>query len=142
MHHLFDASVQNADGRDDKIIYILVCNFLYDFHFMGDQDDCDAKLPIDPLQKFQDGLRRIGVECTGRFIAQQDIRMVRKGPCDADTLLLAAAQIYRLRFDQIELLKDHADFLPLKQIDQQACGLRDLAQLLKLHRAQSLHFSG
>ena len=61
-----------------------------DCHFMGDNDDGDAHLPVDFLQQAEDGLRRHGVKGAGCFVAEQHFGVTGEGAGDGDALALTA----------------------------------------------------
>src|SRR5262245_42663534 len=65
---------------------------------------CDDKRePEFPLQRFdqvEHPLSRVGVEVTGRFVAEEQLRLLGQGPRDRHTLCLAAGQ---LRWEMVGL---------------------------------------
>ena len=60
---------------------------------MRDDDDGDAERLVDLAQQLQDRARRVGVERTGRLVAEQIPGIGRQGSCDGHALLLAAGEL-------------------------------------------------
>lgn len=60
---------------------------------MGDEQDGQPQLPVEPPQQGQDRLGRGGVERGGGLVRQQHRRLGRERPRDADPLLLPAGQL-------------------------------------------------
>ena len=63
---------------------------------MGDDDDRDAKPPVDVPDQLQDGMGRLRIQGAGGLVAEQDLRVRRQGSGDGDPLLLAAGQLGRV----------------------------------------------
>ena len=61
-----------------------------DIRFVRDHDHGDALLPIQPLKDRHNFDRGSGIECAGRFIGQDDVRIVHQRAGDGDALLLSA----------------------------------------------------
>ena len=70
-----------------------LADLLHDVHFVRDHDDGDAEFAVDPLQERKRGGRRFRVESRGGFVGEKNLRVVREGARDADTLLLAAREL-------------------------------------------------
>ena len=64
------------------------CGFL----IMGDHENSLAKLLIEPTQEFQDRRCILAVKIAGRFVSQQDRRVVDKSPRYGYTLLLTTRE--------------------------------------------------
>jgi hypothetical protein len=62
---------------------------------MGDDDDGDAPLAVERLQRLHDLMRIAGIEISGRLVCKQQDRIVDQGAGDRDALLLAARQLPR-----------------------------------------------
>ncbi len=89
-----------------------VADALDDFHLMGDEENRQPELAVDVEQQVEDRLGRLWVERARRLVAEQDVRLVREGTGDGDTLLLSARQLLRIMFpmlrqpDDIEIFVD------------------------------------
>ena len=68
---------------------------------MGDHENSLAKLLIEPTQEFQDRRCILAVKIAGRFVSQQDCRIVDKSPCYGYTLLLTSRESPGLVFHPI-----------------------------------------
>ena len=64
-------------------------------HLVGDNDDGDAGLFVDLFQQVQDLLGGLGIQGTGRFVAEQDRRIACQGPGNGHSLLLPAGKLGR-----------------------------------------------
>ena len=64
-----------------------------DVGLVGDDDDGDALLAIEPRQRFHDFVRVAGVEVAGRFVGEQQAGRVDQGARDRHALLLAAREL-------------------------------------------------
>lgn len=49
---------------------------------MGNHDNCIAVLAADIFQQLQDLLGSVVVQCTGRLVAQQNVRILDNGSAD------------------------------------------------------------
>ena len=67
-----------------------------DVQIVRHQDDADPLLFVQPLEHLQDFLARAGIQISGRFVGQQDRRMIHQGPGNGNALLLAAGKLRRL----------------------------------------------
>ena len=95
--------VQHGDAVGDRADHL---------HLVGDDDDGDAELAVDPLQQREDVGGRLGVERAGRLVGEQDVGLGRERPGDADALLLAAGELVGIaprlvgQPDEVEQLGD------------------------------------
>ncbi len=64
-----------------------------DIGFVGHDDNGDAALAIERLQRLHDLVRVPGIEIAGRLVRKQQDRIVDQGARDGDPLLLAAGQL-------------------------------------------------
>ena len=64
-----------------------------DVGFVGDDDDGDALLAIEPHQRFHDFVRGAGIEIAGRLVGEQQTGRVDQRPRDRHPLLLAAREL-------------------------------------------------
>ena len=120
--HLGDAGGQlHVDNRFDEVLHRLglgigkdvddaacflddaafddgdaVADFFDNRHFVGNDDDGNAKALVNVLEQLEDGFRRLRVQGRRGFVAQEDVRVAGQGPGDADALLLAARQLGRV----------------------------------------------
>ena len=60
---------------------------------MRDDHDRNPHLLVDLFQQSQDLFCRLRIKCGRRFIAEQNMRITGKSPCDRDSLLLSAGQL-------------------------------------------------
>ena len=67
-----------------------------DGHLMRDDDDRDAHLLVDLLQKIEDLLRGLRIQRRGRLITEEHLRIRRERPGDRHTLLLSTRQLSRI----------------------------------------------
>ena len=63
---------------------------------MGDDDHGDPPLPVDLLQKLQDGIGGGGIQCGGSLVTQQHLRVRGQSSGNGDALLLTAGQLHRV----------------------------------------------
>ncbi len=73
-----------------------VADFLNHTHLVGDDDDRDAQFAVDLLDQLQDGVGRVGVKGTRRFVAEQHLRVGRQGAGNGNALFLASGQLGRV----------------------------------------------
>ena len=66
-----------------------VANFFDDLHFMGDDDNGEAKALINVFQQSQNGMCGLRVQGGGGFVAQQNFGVVGQGAGDTDALFLS-----------------------------------------------------
>src|SRR5205814_278706 len=66
---------------------------LGDLRLVGDEDDCNPSLGIQPLEDLHDLDARPAVEIAGRLIREQDRRIVEQRARDRDALLLSAGEL-------------------------------------------------
>ena len=84
---------------------------------------------VDFLQDAHDVLRICGIQCPGRLIAKQDLRIFHQCPCDGASLLLSTG---KLRWKFISMLPDSQlfhQFLQVKGITAEI--LTDLDVLIR-----------
>ena len=83
---LFDDGpvVDDSDMRANGFDYV---------HLVCDDDDSQVQLPIEPFDQFENCLGGVRIERAGRFIQQQDSRIVGERTGDGDTLLLPSGQL-------------------------------------------------
>ena len=81
---------------------------------MGDHENSLAKLLIEPAQKFQDRRCILAVKVAGRFVSQQDRRIVDKSPRYGYTLLLTTRERPGLVFHPIGNPQNFEDFRKLR----------------------------
>ena len=112
-----------------------VADFLNHAHLVGDDDDRDAQFAVDLLDQLQDGVGRVGVKGTRRFVAEQHLRVGRQGAGNGNALFLAAGQLGRVGVGFVR----QAD--QLQQFAGAGLGLflRDLG---KLHREHNVAQAG
>lgn len=85
---------------------------------MGDQEDREPELAVEPLQQGEDRLRGPGVERGRGLVGEEHGRLAGERPGDADTLLLPAGELRGVRLglvgeaDEVEQLTDPARPLP------------------------------
>ena len=77
---VIDDGDMRADGFDD-------------IHLVGDDDDSQMQLTIQPFDKFENRFGGVRVECAGRLVKQQDTRVVGERAGDGDSLLLSSGQL-------------------------------------------------
>ena len=82
------AAVQNGNAGAD---------LLDNAHLVGDDDHRDPQFLVQLLQKREDGIGGGGVQSGGGLIAEKNLRVIRKGPCDRDSLFLSAGKLARIR---------------------------------------------
>jgi hypothetical protein len=82
---------------------------------VGDDDNGPAGLKGHPLKQLHDILAGLRVQSGGRFVADQQVRVVDQGAGDSDSLLLPARQLRRQRVDAI----------PQAELGQQVGGASD-----------------
>jgi len=61
-----------------------------DVGVVGDEHDRHSPQPAQPIEELEDLLAGDGVECPGRFVGEQQPRVVRERTRDRDALPLAA----------------------------------------------------
>ena len=66
-----------------------------DIRLMRHHDDGDALFAIQRAERLHNLVRISGIEIAGRFIRQQQARLVDQGAGDRDPLLLPARQLAR-----------------------------------------------
>src|ERR1035437_4741207 len=71
------------------------CARAADVGLVGDDDDGNALLAIEPRQRLHDFVRIAGVEVAGRFVGEQQAGRVDQGARDRHPLLLAARELAR-----------------------------------------------
>ena len=64
-----------------------------DVGFMGDDDDGNAALAVERLQRLHDLVRVAGIEIAGRLVGKQQDRIIDQCARDRHPLLLAAGQL-------------------------------------------------
>ena len=64
-----------------------------DFHLVRDHYDRDPHLLVDALQKRKDPLCNLGIQRTGRFVAEEELRIQDKRPRDRNALFLSAGKL-------------------------------------------------
>ena len=125
---------------------------------MGNHDNCIAVLAADIFQQLQDLLGSVVVQCTGRLVAQQNVRILDNGSADRRPLLLSAGKLVRQlvavliqpqRFQQVvyvqrvvaQVRTDFHIFLNI-QIRDQIVHLENIPQMLPAVQRQILfiHF--
>ena len=62
---------------------------------MGNDDHCHSTLPAHILQKLQDCLTSLVVQCTCRLITQQQLGILRQCPGNGNSLLLTTGKLCR-----------------------------------------------
>ena len=85
------------------------------FLVVGDVDEGDADLGLDPLQLELHLLAQLEVERAERLVEEQHARMVDQGPRQRDALLLAAGELRWLALliaRQLDQLEQRGDLLP------------------------------
>ena len=107
-------TAHNLPSKDPAISHVnrssgVSCGFL----IMGDHENSLAKLLIEPTQEFQDRRCILAVEIAGRFVSQQDCRIVDKSPCYGYTLLLTSRERPGLVFHPIGNPQDIEDLIKL-----------------------------
>ncbi len=89
-------------------------------HLVRDDDDRDAELPVHPAQQREHLGRGVRVQGAGGLVGEQQVGRRRQGAGDADALLLAAGQLFRVgvgtleQADEVEQLGDTAVPLDLR----------------------------
>ena len=83
-----------------------------DDRVVGDEDGGRAEFAVNALDRLEHEHAGLAVERAGRFVAQQDVRLLRNGARDGDALLLAARKLRR------EMVQ------PFAQADEPQCSLR------------------
>ena len=71
-------------------------NLLHNAHLVGDDNHRNAHLGINVPNQLQNGVGGFGIQCAGRFIAQEYIRVRGKCPSNGHTLLLSAGKLGRI----------------------------------------------
>ena len=71
-------------------------DFLNNLHFMRDNNDRQLQFFVDVTDEVEDRTRRLRVERTRRFVAEQDFRLARKRTGDTDALFLTARELGRI----------------------------------------------
>ena len=74
----------------------MIADLFHNAHLVGDDHHRDAQLPVDVLDKGQDGVGGVGVQRTGGLVAEQDFGIRRQCTGNGDALLLAAGQLGRV----------------------------------------------
>ena len=74
-------------------------------------DERFLALPGQPEKQIHDGIARLGIEVAGRFIGENDVRIIRQGPGDRDPLLLASGKFRREMIQAIGQADRLRDFL-------------------------------
>ena len=100
-----------------------------DIGFMGDDDNGNATLAIERLQRLHDLMRVPGIEIAGRLVRKQQDRIVDQGARDGDALLLAAGQLpgrVALPVGQAEQLERRPR--PLGALGSAGCARRRIEQ--------------
>src|ERR671936_856228 len=72
---------------------------------MIEGDRLAANTANDFAEQIHDLERQIGIEVTGRFVGQNQLRIIDEGACDGDPLLLSARQFFGQRVHA--MLKPH-----------------------------------
>ena len=73
---------------------------------MGDDDDGDAQLAVDVLQKVQNALGGEGIQSAGGLVAEQNLGVIGQSSCDGHALLLSAGELGGIGVRLV--LKSHA----------------------------------
>lgn len=85
---------------------------------MGNRDDGNAHLIVNASKELDDPAFVVKIKVTGRLICQENSRVIDKGTCYSNALLLAPA--------------DSRDILLQYRLRQ----IKDLQQIIKLHHAR------
>src|SRR6267143_2499193 len=85
---------RGSDGLQDHAVthHDHPLRLVADRGVVGDDDESEALLLVQPLHQSDDVPRGLRVQVTGRFVREHDVGFVHEGPGDRDPLLLAAAQ--------------------------------------------------
>src|SRR5690349_18184567 len=67
-----------------------------DVHLVRDDEDRDSELPVDAAEEAEHLLRRVGVESARGLVGEKDPGAGGEGAGDADALLLAARELFRV----------------------------------------------
>ena len=70
-----------------------IADFLDHRHLMRDHHDREPELLIDFLEKLQNRVRGLRIQCARGFVAQKHFRVVGKGSCNCHALFLAAGKL-------------------------------------------------
>ena len=93
---------------------------------MGDHQQGDAQLLVEPLQEIENLVGRVGIEVAGRFVGDDEFGMRHDGAGDADALFLSARELAGIvigAIRQIHCRQGDADastaFVPRHRQEQQ-----------------------
>jgi len=67
-----------------------------DIDFVGHDDHGDAFVVVELPQRDHDFIGRSGIEVAGRFVRQEQRRLIDQGAGNGDTLLLATGHLLRM----------------------------------------------
>ena len=70
--------------------------FLGELEIVGDHHEGGVFLPVEPEDELLDLVGGVAVEIAGRLIAEQNFRLVYKGPGQRNALLLPARKLHRI----------------------------------------------
>ena len=59
---------------------------------MGDEDECDADIPLEKLQLVLDRLAEVGIKRAERLVEKEDVGLDDQAACECGALALAAGQ--------------------------------------------------
>ena len=93
--------IKNRPFFDDAPVFhhgSTVADEFHHVHLMRNDDDRNAESGIHLTQQFQNRARRLGVQGTRCFIAQQHLGVVRERTGNGNALLLAARQLRGIGF--------------------------------------------